>query len=262
MAVAAYLRIAGDLRKKITSREIKPGGQLPSELELRVRHEASRNTVLDAIRMLKDEGLVETRPGLGWFVKIQIEPFVNTIDWADEATARAEALGRVPSATPPTVTRLPASPEIAGRLRIREGSEMIVRRQEWFLDDLPWKLQAAWCPRARYDEGADQLLIAEDIPQGLDMYLRDALSLRLADTAFYFLPRKPTLEEIKFFDFPDEGDIPYVIELVRTANSQGDDGPSPLYLTVGIYACDRNRFESSWPVPAAERPPATPSERR
>ena len=35
MAVAAYERIAEDLRGRITSRDIKPGGQLPSELELR-----------------------------------------------------------------------------------------------------------------------------------------------------------------------------------------------------------------------------------
>jgi hypothetical protein len=62
MVVAAYARIAEDLRGKITSRVIRPGGQLPSELELRDQYKASSNTVLDAIKKLKDEGLIETRP--------------------------------------------------------------------------------------------------------------------------------------------------------------------------------------------------------
>ena len=81
MAAAAYARIASDLRERITSRDIKPGGHLPTELELRDQYHASRNTVLDAIKMLKDEGLVETRPGQGWFATIRIVPFVNSIDW-------------------------------------------------------------------------------------------------------------------------------------------------------------------------------------
>jgi GntR family transcriptional regulator len=85
MAVATCARIADDLRGKITSRAIKPGGQVPSELELRDQYKASRNTVLGAIKKLKDEGLVETRPGQGWFARVRIVPFVNSIDWADDA---------------------------------------------------------------------------------------------------------------------------------------------------------------------------------
>src|SRR5690349_9089528 len=113
MAVAAYARIAADLRVKITSRDIKPGTQLPSELELRDKYGASRNTVLDAIKKLKDEGLVETRPGQGWFARVRIVPFVNSLDWADDtAIAEAEARGRVPRATPPTVNRQAAPPDM------------------------------------------------------------------------------------------------------------------------------------------------------
>jgi GntR family transcriptional regulator len=256
MTVPMYTHIADDLRGDISSHRIKPGGQLPSELELRTRYQASRNTVLDAIKQLKDEGLVETRPGQGWFARVRIDPFVNSIDWADEtAVAEAKARGRRPWVTPPTVTWRPASQELADRLLVPAGTEMIVRRQEWFLDDLPWKSQVAWCAREWYDRGARRLLMAEDIPEGLGAYLHEALSLRPASTAFYFLPRKPVAEEVKFFGFPDEDDIPYVIELIRTASVEDDDGPRPLYAAVGVYAGDRNRFESS-------RPAASPGESR
>ena len=109
MAVATYARIAEDLRGKITSRDIKPGGQLPSELELRDQYKASRNTVLDAIKKLKDEGLVETRPGQGWFARVRIVPFVNSIDWADDAAiaqAKAAAGSRGPRRRPSTCSPL------------------------------------------------------------------------------------------------------------------------------------------------------------
>jgi GntR family transcriptional regulator len=261
MAVAAYARIAADLRGRIKSRDIMPGAQLPSELELRDKYQASRNTVLDAIKMLKDEGLVQTRPGQGWFATVRIVPFVNSIDWADDAAiAQAKARGRVPRATPPTVNLQTAPPEMAERLRVPVGTEMIVRRQGWFLDELPWKLQTAWCPKTRSVQGAHRLLMAEDISEGLGTYLQDALGLRPASATFYFLPRKPSGEEVKFFGFPDEGDIPYVIELTRTATIEDDDGPRPLYAAVGIYAGDRNRFESSRPAPAERGPAISPSE--
>ena len=260
MTAAAYARIASDLRGRIASRDIKPGGQLPTELELRGRYDASRNTVLDAIRLLKDEGLVETRPGQGWFATVRIVPFVNSIDWEDStASEEARARGRQPTATPPVVSRQAAPPEMADRLRVPVGTEMVIRRQEWFLDDLPWKMQTVWCPKIRSDQGARRLLIAEDIAEGVGSYLCAALDLSPAGETFYFLPRKPVPDEVRFFGFPAETDAPYVIELIRTASAVDDNGPQPLYAAVGVFAGDRNRFESSAPTPSAGRPAATPS---
>ena len=43
-----YRQIADDLRGQIESGELEPGQQLRTELELRERYEASRNTVRDA----------------------------------------------------------------------------------------------------------------------------------------------------------------------------------------------------------------------
>jgi GntR family transcriptional regulator len=246
MTVAAYARIAEDLRGKITSRYIKPGGQLPSELELRDQYQASRNTVLDAIKKLKDEGLVETRPGQGWFARVRIVPFDNSLDWGDGAAMEeAKARGRTPRVTPPTVSLQAAPPEMVARLHVPAGTAMIVRRQEWFLDEVPWKLQTAWCSKAHFDQGAHQLLMAEDISEGLGAYLNNTLGLRPASATFFFLPRKPSDEESRFFGFSAEGEVPYVIELIRTASVTGEDGPRPLYAVVGVYAGDRNRFEGS-----------------
>ena len=260
MVAAAYARIASDLREKIANRDIKPGGQLPTELELRSTYQASRNTVLDAIKILKDEGLVETRPGPGWYAKVNIEPFVNSIDWEDTAaTMAAVNLGRNPTATSPVVTQRDAPQELADRLEVTTGTKMVVRRQKWFLDSLAWKMQAVWCPAALSHQGADRLLVAEDIPEGVGSYLYRALGLEPDGASFYFLPRKPSTDEARFFGFSDENDAPYVIELIRTAYVAGAGGPRPLYVAAGVYPCDRNRFASLRPATSNDQPTTTPT---
>ena len=46
-----------------------PGDRLPSSAALRARHSVSGQTVQHAMNSLRSEGLVETRPGLGWFAR-------------------------------------------------------------------------------------------------------------------------------------------------------------------------------------------------
>jgi GntR family transcriptional regulator len=60
-----YRVIAEDLRRQIESGKLPRGSQLDTEIELRDRYNASRNTVRDAIKSLITRGLVETRPGQG-----------------------------------------------------------------------------------------------------------------------------------------------------------------------------------------------------
>ena len=74
-----YRQIAEDLRRQIEAGELPPGAQLRTELELREKYDASRNTVRDAIKWLITRGLVETRPGQGTFVVEKIVPFVTTL---------------------------------------------------------------------------------------------------------------------------------------------------------------------------------------
>jgi DNA-binding GntR family transcriptional regulator len=150
---------------------------------------------------------------------------------------------------------------MAHRLDAPAGTAMIVRRQEWFLDEVPWKLQEVWCPKTLFDEGAHRLLMAEDISEGLGSYLQEALGLRLADAEFYFLPRKPSDEESKFFGFPGDDSIPSVVELTRTANTAAEGGVRPLYSVVGVYAGDRNRFAGSLPACRASGQALVPTER-
>jgi GntR family transcriptional regulator len=63
-----YHEIADELRRRIAAGGLAPGRLLPSESELGAAYSASRITVRKALDVLRDEGLVDSRQGFGWFV--------------------------------------------------------------------------------------------------------------------------------------------------------------------------------------------------
>jgi DNA-binding transcriptional regulator YhcF (GntR family) len=64
----AYVQLALLLRGIIIVRQLAVGSPLPSEPELERRYGVSRDTVRNAVRVLRESGLAETRRGVGHFV--------------------------------------------------------------------------------------------------------------------------------------------------------------------------------------------------
>jgi GntR family transcriptional regulator len=62
------MRIAAELRRLVTSGQIAPGQLLPSESELADEHRVSRVTVRTALAQLKEDGIIDSRQGYGWYV--------------------------------------------------------------------------------------------------------------------------------------------------------------------------------------------------
>lgn len=65
----AYLRVAGDLRKKIVDGSLPPHTRLPSQARIRTEYGVSDTVALEARKVLMAEGLVEGRSGSGTFVR-------------------------------------------------------------------------------------------------------------------------------------------------------------------------------------------------
>jgi GntR family transcriptional regulator len=62
-----YHEIAATLRERIASGDIAPGGMLPSESAMSAEFDVSRVTIRRALDVLREEGSVNARQGLGWF---------------------------------------------------------------------------------------------------------------------------------------------------------------------------------------------------
>ncbi|MFF2652168.1 GntR family transcriptional regulator [Streptomyces sp. NPDC058045] len=65
----AYLRVAGDLRKKIVDGSLPPHTRLPSQARIREQYGVSDTVALEARKVLMAEGLVEGRSGSGTYVR-------------------------------------------------------------------------------------------------------------------------------------------------------------------------------------------------
>ncbi|AWS42100.1 GntR family transcriptional regulator [Streptosporangium sp. 'caverna'] len=68
-----YKQVANALRAAILTKKFEPGEKLPSGTELAKTYGVARMTVQQAIRLLRDEGLVSSRQGSGVFVRERTE---------------------------------------------------------------------------------------------------------------------------------------------------------------------------------------------
>ena len=87
-------------------------------------------------------------------------------------------------------------------------------------------------------QGADRLLLAEDIEGGTVRYLADTLGLRQVGYRNWILVRAPEPTEALFFNVPQDGRVE-VFEILETAFDQTG---TPMRLTVTVYPTDRNQF--------------------
>lgn len=251
MTEPLYRRIANDLRRRIRSGDLPPGRRLPPEPELTKLYHASRNTVRDAIKWLTTHGLVETRPGQGTFVADRITPFVTTLSPDPEtglgggegeaAFIEVRERGREPSRSVPRVEVRAAAGYVAERLRISEGSQVVSRHWERFIDETPWSLHTTFYPMDLVLRGATELLSPDDLPGGSVEYLRATLGLQQIGYRDRMLVRAPDESETVFFALPRDGRVPMVL-LIRTGYQAGDEGPIPFRVTFTVLPADRNQL--------------------
>ena len=244
-----YRQIAEDLREQIESGRLEPGQQLLTEPELREHYGASRTTIREAIKWLTTLGLAETKPGQGTFVVRKIAPYVTDLtaspkvptlygEVEDSAAGETEGKERLLLSTDPQVEIQKAAANIAARLQVAEGSQVVSRHQRRYIDGTAWSLQTSFYPMGFVIKGADRLILAEDIAVGTVKYLADTLGLKQVGYRDLITVRAPDANEAAFFSLPPDGRVG-VFEIFRTAIDQTG---TPMRLTVTILPTDRNQF--------------------
>jgi GntR family transcriptional regulator len=136
-----YHQIADELRARVEAGEFGTGRLLPSEAELSTLFRASRVTVRRALEVLRDEGLVDSRQGFGWFVAA--DPVRQSLGRLGTIESQLAAEG-VTSARKVLDFRFIKSPT---RVRQMLGVETVLRvRRLNLADGEPFALVTVWCP--------------------------------------------------------------------------------------------------------------------
>lgn len=126
----AYRKIADDLRAAIKRGEYQPGQRIPGENQLMEQYGFSRNTVRDALAVLREEGLTDTRRGAGNFVRKFEYILRNANDrlsrkqWGEGRSIWSSEMQGRPSDSDTTVEEVEAPEPIAGALGIPAGSRV------------------------------------------------------------------------------------------------------------------------------------------
>ncbi len=136
-----YLDVADDLRSDIASGRV---GALPSEAELGERYSVSRVTVRRALDLLREEGLVDSRRGSGWFVAS--DPIRQPLGRVTTIEAALEAAGAAPGRRILEFGFEAAPTEVAKTLGIAKDAEVLRVLRLNLAGDDPFALVTIWLP--------------------------------------------------------------------------------------------------------------------
>src|SRR5271169_5131393 len=74
-----YLQLADQIRYAAASGRLRPGESLPSLRPLSEELRVNRNTIAKAYAELESQGIIETIPGKGFFLKQNKSPFTEPV---------------------------------------------------------------------------------------------------------------------------------------------------------------------------------------
>lgn len=136
-----YQQIAEDLRRRVVRGEFAAGRLLPSEAELSGAYAASRVTIRRALEVLRDEGLVDSRQGFGWFAAV--DPLQQSLGRLGTIESQLTASGVGSTRQVLDFGYVPAPP----RARQVLGCDTVLEvRRLNLADGEPFARVTVWCP--------------------------------------------------------------------------------------------------------------------
>jgi GntR family transcriptional regulator len=134
-----YQEIANTLRDRV--HDVGAGHVLPSESELSGEFEVSRVTVRRALETLRDEGLVESRQGFGWFVAAA--PVMQRLRSLDTIERQMEEGGVRPQRQILEFAFVDAPGHVAAVL---DCTQVLRVKRLNLADGAPFAVVTVWCP--------------------------------------------------------------------------------------------------------------------
>lgn len=227
---APYAQVAAQLRSRIVSGELGPGDQVPSVREIAETWHIAKATAERVLRLLREEGLITTRPGA--------RPVVNTeapiYRSADDRRRQVQRTGRIYApdeyAKILSAEQVPAPADVARALDLEPGAPVVRRERATFRIDepTPRSTSTSWFT-GDVGQQAPLLLVRERILQGTTRYVVECTGRTLAD-----LPRHDVLARLASMQETQQFGLEPPAAVLETRHTAWDAAGMPLTYEVGV----------------------------
>jgi DNA-binding GntR family transcriptional regulator len=233
-----YAQVISEVQRRIESGEYPPGSLLPSEHQLSAEFGIARPTVVRALRVLRQEGWIDTQQGKGSFVRGR--PALAGV--AAQRRGVVE-MDRDESREPGELVaagKVAAPARIVSLLGLAEGTEVAFRRRLIRHDGQASEIVTWWLP-LELAEGTG-LDGPEPVPGGIRTLLAKAKGIRLDHVVEQVTARCPTLQEARLLAITRSAPVLAVYVSARDASGH------PVAAVDVAMPGDLHELEDAYPV--------------
>ncbi|MCZ7440792.1 GntR family transcriptional regulator [Micromonospora sp. WMMC241] len=239
-------QIAAELRADIMAGEHQPGQRLPSTADLMATYKTVSATIQNALNILKAEGYLEGRPGIGVFVRATQQQTITPADYARPyspgepyawITAAAEH-GRRGAYRLLDVGEVPAPVQVAAAFNLDPGAPVLRRQMVGTIDDEPVELVCTFYP---LDLAAGTALTQKRLIKGGSPAVLAELGVEPARFEDVISTRPPTSEEFVALELPTE------VPVLRTFRVAVAASGRPVECQLMVKAGHRHEVRYRWP---------------
>lgn len=237
-----YQRIADELRREIKSPAYNPGDKLPPESALVERFRVSLPTLRQAIGVLRAEGLLEARHGVGTFVRDDRRLQRRSRHRYGRARNDQKLLNSHFRHEIVFAGRAPVPDHIAAPMNLEPGSEVVIRRRILHdqKTDTVEEIGASYLPIDF--AGGTFLEQPTVVPKALFLCMEDLSHRKYAHAHDQWVARMPTPSEQDLLNLASGASV---IHLIHTASA--DDG-TVLEVSESIWPADRIIVVDEYPI--------------
>lgn len=233
-----YAKVIAELQRRIETGVYPPGSLMPSEHQLSAEFAIARPTVVRALRVLRDEGWIETEQGKGSFVRGR--PALAEMTQArrgqveldrDETREPGELISTGTAGAP---TR------IAALLGISPGAEVVRRQRLTRQEGEPSEIVTWWVP-SRLAEGT-ALEDTEPVAGGIRAQLVRRKNVRVDHVVEQVTARHPSSAEAKLLGIGKSAPVLALYVVARDASG------NPLFALDVAMPGDLHELEDAYQI--------------
>ncbi|SDN58628.1 GntR family transcriptional regulator [Allokutzneria albata] len=249
-----YHRMADALRREIRDGELPPGHRLPAETALSERFRISLPTVRQALSVLRAEGLIESRHGVGTFVKEQRRLQRRSRGRYGSARGHGKLLTHHLRHDIVFAGRGEAPAHIAEIMGLKPGAEVVIRRRNLFDKETgqPEEIGASYLPVEV--AGGTYLEEPKVVPKALFLCVEELTGRHYTRARDQWIARMPTADEAATLELPNGAAVLHVVHTAR------DENGNVLEISESVWPADRVVVIDDYDIEQAADEPSAPSE--